>query len=284
MRHANRLGWASRRPFSLALVVAGAAAPRPEEAGQDHPGAALQVEGGALREGQGPHREKKYEAGRKYLTFVFETYPNEPLGPRGSAAGRRLLLQAGGHDRVHRGALPVSRLPEPLPRSPAPGLRALSVRALLRQGKRAPGPGPDLDAGGDRAVPRAHPGVPGLRLRRGREGAGPPALGPAGRARVQRRLLLHAEGRRRGGARPVHRPRAEVSGVRRPRTSSSTTRPRPGPAGPPGRSRRYYGRVIKEFPESEYARKARSRRARKPRKSPRQRLRRLTANPKASNF
>ena len=33
-----------------------------------------------FEKGKGLIEKKKYEQGRKYLTFVFETYPNDPLG------------------------------------------------------------------------------------------------------------------------------------------------------------------------------------------------------------
>ena len=78
------------------------------------------------------------------------------------------------------------------------------------------------------------------------------------------------------GARPVHRPRAEVSGVRRPSDKLLFYSARVlEKLGRREEAERYYGRVIAEFPDSEFARKARSARGGKPRR----RRGTATANP-----
>src|SRR5205814_5312192 len=59
-----------------------------------------------------------------------------------------------------------------------------------------------------------------------REGEGPRAAGHPRRARIQRGLLLHAQGRGYRGARPIHRPRAEISGVRSARQALFLRGPR----------------------------------------------------------
>src|SRR6202022_94869 len=118
----------------------------------------------------------------------------------GALDGGGLVFPAGRHDGVHGGALPVSRLSQPISGSAAARLRAVPVRRLLRPGAREAGPGSDLD-------PRSHRAVSCVAARVsefGPHGAGkredPCPGGSARRARVRRRVLLHAQGRAGGGS------------------------------------------------------------------------------------
>ena len=257
-----------------------------QEARQDHPGAAHPAQGGPLREGQGPDRQEEVR-GRPQVP--------EPrlrdLPQRDHRAARPCCWWP---TRTSSRRAPPSytearyRYRDYLNRYPgrAPArLRALPVRPLLRQGAREAGPGPDGDPGGDRAVPGPDPRVPGLGLRRGGPRADPPAHRPARGARLRGRLLLPAQGLHGGRPVALHDPRAAVSGLRRPRTSSSTTRPRRS-SGWGARTRRAllragswrsFPRAVRQEGELPHGRQKR-------RKSPRRRPQRLTQSPKASNF
>lgn len=78
-RHRSTLRWTGCAAAVLALVVLGACS------GRKKPDAVTQELLSKSKEelfekGKALIDRKKYEAGRKYLTFVFETYPNDPLG------------------------------------------------------------------------------------------------------------------------------------------------------------------------------------------------------------
>ena len=68
---------------------------RPQEARQDHAGAAHAARRKrSSRRARPSSPRRSTTQGRKYLNYVFETYPNETLGPRGPPDGRGLLLPA----------------------------------------------------------------------------------------------------------------------------------------------------------------------------------------------
>src|SRR6476661_9548360 len=71
--------WTGSRAAVLAVVLLGACS------GHKKPDAVTQELLSKSKEelfekGKALVEKKKYDAGRKYLTFVFETYPNDPLG------------------------------------------------------------------------------------------------------------------------------------------------------------------------------------------------------------
>ena len=75
----SALRWTGGAAAALALLLLAACS------GTKKPGAVTQELLSKSKEelfekGKGLIDRKKYEAGRKYLTFVFETYPNDPLG------------------------------------------------------------------------------------------------------------------------------------------------------------------------------------------------------------
>ena len=169
--------------------------------------------------------KKKYEDGRKYLNHVFETYPNEPLGREALLLVADSYFKQKSDDRVHRGALPLPRLPQPVPRRAAARLRPLPVRALLRQGAREAGPGPDRDAGGASSSTGRSSASSPTRATRAPRGSG------SGSSPTCWRSTTSAVGyfylRKGSTAAALSRFTslgAAVSRLRRPRTSSTTTR------------------------------------------------------------
>lgn len=79
MKRCRSARWTGSRAALLALVLIEACS------GHKKPDAVTQELLSKSKEelfekGKGLVEKKKYDAGRKYLTFVFETYPNDPLG------------------------------------------------------------------------------------------------------------------------------------------------------------------------------------------------------------
>jgi outer membrane protein assembly factor BamD len=79
-RSKSTMTWTGSRAAALALLLLAAAC-----SGTKKPDAVTQELLSKSKEelfekGKALVEKKKYDAGRKYLTFVFETYPNDPLG------------------------------------------------------------------------------------------------------------------------------------------------------------------------------------------------------------
>jgi outer membrane protein assembly factor BamD len=72
----NRTGWAAAL-LTLGLLTACSGHKKPDAVTQELLSKSKEE---LFEKGKGLIDRKKYEAGRKYLTFVFETYPNDPLG------------------------------------------------------------------------------------------------------------------------------------------------------------------------------------------------------------
>lgn len=82
MRSTTRANPATRRALTLASVflfsfVACSGTKKPDKVTQELLAKSKEE---LFEKGKGLIEKKKYEQGRKYLTFVFETYPNDPLG------------------------------------------------------------------------------------------------------------------------------------------------------------------------------------------------------------
>jgi outer membrane protein assembly factor BamD len=72
----NRTAWAAAL-LTLGLLTACSGHKKPDAVTQELLSKSKEE---LFEKGKGLIDRKKYEAGRKYLTFVFETYPNDPLG------------------------------------------------------------------------------------------------------------------------------------------------------------------------------------------------------------
>ncbi|HLN59581.1 MAG TPA: outer membrane protein assembly factor BamD [Thermoanaerobaculia bacterium] len=82
MRLTKKMHPATRRAMALAAVllvsfVACSGTKKPDKITQELLAKSKEE---LFEKGKGLIEKKKYEQGRKYLTFVFETYPNDPLG------------------------------------------------------------------------------------------------------------------------------------------------------------------------------------------------------------
>ena len=104
--------------------------------------------------------KKKYELGRKYLTFVFETYPNDPLGREALLMVADAFFRQGGTTGYTEARFRYRDYLNRYPGAPKRDYARYQFARLLRQGAREARPRPDHHARGDRAVPAPAEGVP----------------------------------------------------------------------------------------------------------------------------
>jgi outer membrane protein assembly factor BamD len=256
----GRMKWGAGT-LALLLLVACSGTKKPDKVTQELLAKSKEE---LFEKGKGLVEKKRYEAGRKYLTFVFETYPNDPLGRDALLLVADSFYKQGGTSGYTEARF---RYRDYLNRYPgAPRRDYARYQFALTYDKEIERPDRDQTSTREaidqyRALIREYP-----------------TSGFAGAARERVRVLTDLLAEHEFNVGFFYMRKGAASAALARFTDLEQRFPEYGgrdklffysarvlqKLGRRDEADRYYGRVISEFPDSEYARKARGARSERP--------------------